>query len=69
MGYLGISIWDSFLGISMLNFVLASLFPLLCMVFACFGYNFVFEPFKPKCMDKRMISETLMINKASKRGP
>jgi len=32
--------------------ILAFAIHLLRLVFACFGFNFIFEPFNPKCMDK-----------------
>jgi len=46
-----------------------TLFSLLCLVFACFGFDFLLKPFKPKCINKTMISEALKINAASKIDP
>ena len=45
------------------------LFLLLLLVFACFCFDCRFEPFKPKCMNKRMTYEAFLINEVSKRGP
>jgi len=53
----------------MLNFVIYIPIFSIVLVFAYFDFDFRFEPFKPKCMDKRMIFEALMINESSKVGP
>jgi len=53
----------------MLNFVIyTSIFSILLGV-GCFDFDFRFEPFKPKCMDKRMIFNASMINEASEGDP
>ena len=67
MGYLrclGVIFW----GLICLILWFISLFSLLHLVFAYFGFNCRFELLKPKCMDKRRTYKALMINEVRKGG-
>jgi len=52
----------------MLNFVIYTCVFSITLGACLFWLDYRFEPFKPKCMDKRMTYKALMVNEASKRG-
>ena len=67
MGHL--TFWIHSWGLICLIFWITPLFFLLRLVLVCFDFDFKFQPFKPKCIDERIIFESLMINETSKRSP
>jgi len=53
----------------MLNFEIYTFIFSITLGAFLFLFDCRFEPFKPKCVDKRITYEALVVNEASKKGP